>query len=300
MCNWILKYCITEVHEGLTELHKVGTRRCTWPCPRQRLEGFPLWLSHRGRLSLIVSHRITLSITFFAILAVNSQAQQASLASEAADFVGANKTSINSVLRDQFGLDPDVAISLVLPEVGRFSSINDFAETSALQVFYIQLGKDYANFSIGRFQMKPSFAEGLEEALISGDYPQLLLPARGAPADAGGYAELFAYKQGTPEFIRSQRIERLCSREWQLRYLGLFCRIMECKFGEKLSKDNLELFAGAYNLGWQCSTDEILSWNRVASFPSGKRKSSDRSYAVVAKEYYEELKHHTHDQKTSY
>ena len=52
-----------------------------------------------------------------------------------------------------------LAIAVIFPELVRYSALRDKMEITLLKALYINLGDDYANFSIGQFQMKPSFAE---------------------------------------------------------------------------------------------------------------------------------------------
>jgi len=52
-----------------------------------------------------------------------------------------------------------IAIAIVFPELVRYSALRDKMEITLLKTLYVNLGEDYANFSIGQFQMKPSFAE---------------------------------------------------------------------------------------------------------------------------------------------
>ena len=46
-------------------------------------------------------------------------------------------------------------------------------EITLLKALYINLGEDYANFSIGQFQMKPSFAESIHKQIT--DYLRVRL-----------------------------------------------------------------------------------------------------------------------------
>ena len=52
-----------------------------------------------------------------------------------------------------------MAIAVVFPELIRYSALRDKIEITLLKSLYIYKGDDYADFSIGQFQMKPSFAE---------------------------------------------------------------------------------------------------------------------------------------------
>jgi len=56
-----------------------------------------------------------------------------------------------------------IAIAVIFPELVRYSALRDKMEITLLKALYINLGDDYANFSIGQFQMKPSFAEIIRE-----------------------------------------------------------------------------------------------------------------------------------------
>jgi hypothetical protein len=56
-----------------------------------------------------------------------------------------------------------IAISIIFPELVRYSALKDKMEITLLKTLYVNLGEDYANFSIGQFQMKPSFAEMIRE-----------------------------------------------------------------------------------------------------------------------------------------
>ena len=60
---------------------------------------------------------------------------------------------------DLFDVDSRVAEAIVFPELIRYSMWQDEIERAAVNGLYVTKGREGANFSIGRFQMKPSFAE---------------------------------------------------------------------------------------------------------------------------------------------
>ena len=66
-------------------------------------------------------------------------------------------------LCDKYDVSYPMAIAVVFPEIVRYSAIRDKIEITLLKALYINLGEDYADFSIGQFQMKPSFAEALHK-----------------------------------------------------------------------------------------------------------------------------------------
>ena len=65
---------------------------------------------------------------------------------------------------DLFDVDSRVAEAIVFPELIRYSMWQDEIERAAVNGLYVTKGRDGADFSIGRFQMKPSFAEDVEQA----------------------------------------------------------------------------------------------------------------------------------------
>ena len=42
---------------------------------------------------------------------------------------------------EKYGIDPQVAISIVFPEVIRYSALRDLVETHSLEVLYTQIGR---------------------------------------------------------------------------------------------------------------------------------------------------------------
>jgi len=170
----------------------------------------------------------------------------------------------------KYGNQPQLLSTIVFPELMRYSNVKDVLETSALEMVYIQAGSDAADFSIGRFQMKPSFAEAIEkEVVLNKDYQQLI------------YSD-----KNTKEQTRQERIARLQNLDWQLMYLNAFVSICKLKFkGEKHESvnDSLSLYASAYNTGFTKPIEEIKLNEGKCYFPYGtKYKGKQYSYANVA------------------
>lgn len=81
------------------------------------------------------------------------------------------------------GVSARFLFALVAPEISQFGYLSDRAQTYILKVMYVQRGKAYADFSIGRFQMKPSFIERLEQCLRAEStlctlFPEVLFTAK--------------------------------------------------------------------------------------------------------------------------
>lgn len=176
---------------------------------------------------------------------------------EAFDFIQKESWMADSL--KAHGLDPAFALAIVFPEIIRYSAIRDWAETKALEVLYVQYGSPYADFSIGRFQIKPSFAE-----LLDGN-------------SAG---------TGSPESIRLQRLRRLQDIKGQLHYLILFCKHMEIRFPEYravAAEEKLRFYATAYNTGFHKNKQQILGHLRQTEFYTSLTKPEKcMNYADVA------------------
>ena len=79
---------------------------------------------------------------------------------KANSFISKHKNEIVAISKD-YNIDIDLFISIMFPELVRYNHLEDQLQVSANKLFYIQLGSDYADFSIGILQMKPSFIERL-------------------------------------------------------------------------------------------------------------------------------------------
>jgi len=183
---------------------------------------------------------------------------------EAFDFIKKESWMADSL--NAHGLDPAFALAIVFPEIIRYSAIRDWAETKALEVLYVQYGSPYADFSIGRFQIKPTFAE-----LLDGN-------------SAG---------TGSPESIRLQRLRRLQDLKGQVHYLILFCKQMEIRFPEYravAAEEKLRFYATAYNTGFHKSKQQILGHLGQSEFYTTLRKPEKcMNYADVAVWGYKKL-----------
>ena len=80
---------------------------------------------------------------------------------QAEEFVKEHRAEWKKIF-EEFEVDADIAIAIVFPELIRYSRWQDAIETAAVNGLYVAGGKEKANFSIGRFQMKPSFAEEID------------------------------------------------------------------------------------------------------------------------------------------
>lgn len=146
-----------------------------------------------------------------------------------------------------FDVDPLMAEAVVWPEVERYNRLQDYAETAANYGAYITTGGG-PDFSIGIFQMKPSFVETMEKAWMR-----------------SGLARQYELWFDTDDTVTARRIRisRLQKEEWQVIYAGVFLRLLYSSYGsynkkgertqeglETLSvEEQVRLAATAYNRG---------------------------------------------------
>jgi hypothetical protein len=196
---------------------------------------------------------------------------------EAKAFCCDNKYLITDQLSSN-NIKSEQAISIVFPELIRYSRLSNLAETSALEVLYVKGGTSECDFSIGRFQMKPSFIEELEKNIASNHTLK------------NKYYKLSSYPDISIEDIRTIRVERLKSVRWQLDYLSCFFDI--CKIRWKAMYENnivqfLRLSSAAYNLSINSTEKELLSLAEQKNWPYGKLVAGRFSYPDVAIYFFE-------------
>lgn len=171
--------------------------------------------------------------------------------------------------------------SIVFPELIRYSQFSDFFETKALELAYIQGGKDVADFSIGHFQMKPSFVELLEQEAQK--QPSFIKQS---------FVKITSYPEITIKEKRALRLKRLQSIDWQLDYLCCFYKLVQGKFlGElaaKSEEEQIKFLATAYNCGFTRSFETIERYGKRALYPYGTRYPAAEQYvyADVAVDYF--------------
>jgi hypothetical protein len=187
-----------------------------------------------------------------------------------------NKLTIENQFT-KYHVDQDVLIPIIFPERVRFSMMRDILETSAVELVYIEYGPDYVDFSIGDFQLKPSFASKIEKTLIE------------SAETKEKYAIILKYKSSKPEGIRKERVEKLKSLEFQLTYISAFYDIVNRKFNlsEKTQVEKIAFIATAYNYGYLSDKAEIEKHADDKYFPYGsKYKGKQYAYSDVAVDFY--------------
>ncbi|MBN1768324.1 MAG: hypothetical protein JXR50_02420 [Prolixibacteraceae bacterium] len=131
--------------------------------------------------------------------------------------------------------DRAMASAVIYPELLRYSILRDKIEIGALKTLYIQYGSNYANFSIGPFQMKPTFAEKIEKECLKYQLP-------------------FFTANDTlhTTHTRALRVKKLSESEGQVQYLLAFLvvtRLLFVNYPFSSIEEEVRLYATAYHTG---------------------------------------------------
>ena len=163
------------------------------------------------------------------------------------------------------GVPADVLMPVIFPERIRYSIIRDYIETESLKIFYVNKGSEFADFSVGDFQIKPSFAEDIEAY------------TRSVPFLKEKY-KLLIISDKSEEKTRKTRIKRLQNTAYQLFYISAFYDIADFRFNiNQMSKEKqIRFTASAYNHGFTKSKESIEQFSELKFFPYGKNYPGKR------------------------
>ena len=183
-------------------------------------------------------------------------------------------------LFEEFGVDARLAEAIVFPELIRYSRWQDEIETAAVNGLYVLQGTSGANFSIGRFQMKPSFAEEVEAA-----WNQSPL--------AKEYGFVFNLQDGAE--ARRSRIRRLDTMEGQCRYLAIFIRLQFLRHPQLQALqlvDQVGMLATIYNRSFSTTWEQVCQLRHQKNFHTdiiATRHTKRYCYADIAQAYYRSI-----------
>jgi hypothetical protein len=194
-------------------------------------------------------------------------------------FFSANRSAFAEIC-DRYDLPEEELLAVVAPENYRYARFRDWLETAGLELAYVHGGRNVVDFSIGPFQMKPSFVEDLESAIARD------------PDLARTFPELLSQAGASQKTARQERLLRLEDTETQLRYVCAFWMHLSARYPElaRLSAESRIAFVGtAYNLGIHAPVEEIRSWQSIRAFPYGRKSRAPQcSYAEAAVAFYRE------------
>ncbi len=157
-------------------------------------------------------------------------------------------------------------MAIIFPELIRHNPFRDKLEQESLDLLYVEYGaEDGLDFSIGLFQMRPSFVERLESYIQNKE--------KSLTKENRIFEPLYTYPKVEAKKERKERVHRLKDLAWQVKYLRCFYHILQDKFPHvmQLSMNQRVMFlATAYNRGFHCSKEEIKRWEKIENFPTGK------------------------------
>jgi hypothetical protein len=190
-------------------------------------------------------------------------------------FVAENKSWIGPKL-ERYHVSYPHAIAVIFPELVRYSALRDKIEITLLKALYINLGEEYANFSIGPLQMKPAFAEMIRE---------------NAGSAMGSKSGRLFMKKSEYDDIKSYRasiVSDLENPETQLNYLIAFIKICENNFNLRSRNDNdkVRFLATAYNYGFWKTEEQIGKMSDEKYFRTTILKTENYSYSDVSLYWY--------------
>jgi hypothetical protein len=172
-----------------------------------------------------------------------------------------------------------LAMSVVFPEILRYSALRDKMEVSLLKTLYVNLGEEYADFSVGIFQMKPSFAETIREESST------FLGNR-----AGIKFKTAASYNDVKDF-RKSIIKDLDDPESQVIYLITFIRLCEKKFDIRRFNDvsQIKFISTAYNFGIDHTMAQIMKMADKKFFSTKVIKGETYSYSEISIYWYKQF-----------
>lgn len=195
---------------------------------------------------------------------------------KALSFEKENRSWMEPVLKKN-NIPYEIAIAVIFPELVRYSALRDKMEITLLKALYINVGETYANFSIGRFQMKPSFAEKIH---------------REAPSALERKSDI-RFKQ-PEEFdhiadYRKSIVTDLEDPRSEFSYLVAFCKIADKKFriNRMDERARVKFLATAYNFGIDKNKEEIESMTDKKYFNTKLFKTKNYSYSEVSLFWYD-------------
>lgn len=194
---------------------------------------------------------------------------------KALTFIGENDTWIKPAL-EKYSIPYQEAVAVVFPELVRYSAIRDMMEITILKTLYRNLGDDYADFSVGVFQVKPSFAE---------------LVRSQAPSVMGKKARSLFNKRSSYKSDRDYRasiISDLEDPKTEFNYIITFYLICRTRFNmdEMNEESKIRFLATAYNSGFWKSKEDIIKMEDRKFFNTKLFKTENYSYADVSLFWY--------------
>lgn len=227
-----------------------------------------------------------LSICFVIVFSISSRGQDLDYSlvfgkdwEKAEEFVASNETWIRAVLRRE-KIDYHTAVAIIYPELIRYSALRDKMEVTLLKALYVSLGADYANFSVGNFQIKPAFAELVSESF-----------SKGQGRRSGLKVPLRNHFENDHEY-RAAVVKSLEDPHTAINYVILFIRLCKDRFDTENMSDTerITFLSTAYNFGFSESREAIEAMTDKKFFSAKLVATEFYSYSDISLFWYSKNK----------
>jgi len=201
---------------------------------------------------------------------------------KAEKFLAVNKIWIDSSLKANH-LNFDFTVAVVFPELIRYSAVRDRIEITLLKALYVQYGDEYADFSVGVFQMKPSCAEKVLEGIAD-------LKNKKLSGLFKTSSDLHADRERRSLIVRDME-----NPETQFLYVIAMLKLLDKKFRNKTwgydrktgTMNKLTFYATAYNCGFFNDEDYIMKQSVKKSFHTGLVNTKTKYiYSDISRYFY--------------
>ncbi len=243
---------------------------------------YPVRIRFSGDLTGRTSWRSLLSLLIlltFSDLSVYSQGSDyrkifGSDWEKAEEFIRDNEPWMKQI-SEKYNVSYKLSLAVVFPELVRYSALRDRMEQTLLKTLYISLGDEYADFSVGRFQMKPSFAEAINENahLLKGRLGKFF-------PDQEKYKPAWKYRSAVVKYLENTQSQYL--------YLIAFMKICAKNFdlGVMNEEEKVKFLSTAYNFSFQKSFAEVNSMIDRKFFTTKLVTSEYYSYSDISLAWY--------------
>jgi hypothetical protein len=179
-------------------------------------------------------------------------------------------------------VDYSLAVSVVFPELVRYSALRDKIEITLLKALYTHKGSEYSDFSVGVFQIKPSCAEKIIGEILHTEDRKL----------SGYFSKLHRSLSDTEK--RMSILKELEDPESEFIYVMGMIRLLDKKYGNVTWSDGQEkvsFYAAAFNAGFYNSEAWIRQQMTAETFHTGIVKPPEcYSYARISAAFSREIK----------
>ncbi len=196
---------------------------------------------------------------------------------KAVDFIEGNRDWMKKICLKN-GVDFNFVTAMVFPELVRYSALRDQAEITLLKALYVHYGKEYSDFSVGVFQVKPSCAENILKHL-----------SRPLSRDLEVRTQ-YIHDLPSAREKRKAIVAELEDPAGEFSMVVAMVKILEKKYnrvGWKNQDEKLRFFSTAYNSGFTLPEKNIREMMKSKHFHTRLGRSSvTYSYSDISSAWF--------------